>query len=724
MALAISAAAFILMLSITGAILALDPIGAKLTSNTSVDEFPKQNLGSTLAIIKEKYGEIVKLQKDRNGFLLLSIIDKEGELLEFFIHPITGEKTGEKRETSELIKFTTNLHRSLFLKSIGRFFIGISSFLFLLIAITGFILLIKRQQGLKNIFKKVIKENFSQFGHVALGRLAFVPILVVAATGVYLSLLRFSIIPDPSLEHDPNFDLMLEEPAIDIFNEGILVSTYLRELRSIEFPFSEDVYDFYTISLTEKEIQLNQYTGEILSELSYPIVKLYSEWMTVLHTGEGSISWSIILLLVALTVPFFVYSGFRMTLMRKANKLNAEYSAEESEYIILVGSETGTTMGFANLFYKKLLSTGAKAFIGQMNDFKKYPSLKQLIIFTATYGEGEAPTNAKKFQEKLKQTNFSQKFGYAVIGFGSMAYPEFCKYAYDVDEMLEGVAEANREKAISTVDNRSWDSFKEWAQEWGARFNLNLALPEKYDLEVAEVDRYKFEIVSKRSHGDSFLLEIRPDQALSIISGDLIAIPPRDGSHDRLYSIGKYSNDNLLIAVKKYENGVCSNFLDSLQKGETFVASPIQNKSFYLTNDKGDVIMISTGTGIAPFLGMISQSTIDQKVHLYWGGKTKEAYHQLYKTDIEKLQEQNQIESLRRAFSREPGWEKTYVQDLLKDDSKKVTDTLARGGVIMICGSLKMRDGVFEVLDMICRDRLNHPLSHYQKYGQVLSDCY
>ncbi|MEM9051768.1 MAG: PepSY domain-containing protein, partial [Bacteroidota bacterium] len=707
MALAISAAAFILMLSVTGAILAFDPIDAKLESNISVDEFPEQTLGSTLAIIKEKYGEVVDLKKDRNGFLLLSTIDETGELQEFFIHPITGEKTGEKREKSELIKFMTNLHRSLFLKSIGRFFIGLSSFLFLLIAITGFILLIKRQQGLKNIFKKVIKENFSQFGHVALGRLAFVPILIVAATGVYLSLLRFSIIPDPSLEHDPDFDLVSDEPAVDIFNEGLLASTYLKELRSIEFPFSEDVYDFYTISLTEKEIQLNQYTGEVLSELSYPIVNFYSEWMTVLHTGEGSIGWSIVLLLVALTVPFFVYSGFRMTVMRRANRLKSEYSAEESEYIILVGSETGTTMGFANLFYKKLLSTGAKAFIGQMNEFRNYPSLKQLVIFTATYGEGEAPANAEKFQEKLEQADFNQTFGYSVIGFGSMAYPEFCKYAFDVDEMLEGVSKANREKAISTVNNRSWDSFKQWAQEWGARFNLNLALPEKYDLEVAESERHKFEIVSKRSHGDSFLLKIKPDLTLSIESGDLLAIPPTDGSHDRLYSIGKFISGNLLIAVKKYENGVCSNFLDSLGRGEVFDASLIQNKSFYLPRASKDVIMISTGTGIAPFLGMIATSTRDQSIDLYWGGKTEEAYYELYEPEVENLKARGLIHSPKLAFSREQGKERTYVQDLLSEDAKKVSDLLNRGGVVMICGSLKMRDGVLELLQSICHNSLN-----------------
>jgi len=724
LALAISASVFILLLSITGVFLALDPIEAKLESNVSVDKYPYLTLGEELNMLTESYPNIIDLKKDKNGFLLVSIIEDSGDLLEFYVHPLTAEKTGDKRERSALIKFMTNLHRSLFLKSVGRFFIGLSSFFLFLIAITGLVLLVKRQQGIKHLFKKVIKENFFQFNHVYLSRIAFIPIVLVAASGVYLSLLRFSVIPDRSLDHDPNFNLVKEAPIIELFSEGIFSQIPLIEIRSVEFPFSENVYDFFTVELQEKELQINQFTGDIVSEIHYPMVKFYNEWMAFLHTGEGSASWSFALLLTALTIPFLTVTGFRMTLKRRAHKLANEYDARESEYVILVGSETGTTMGFAKVFYKKLLSTGAKAYIGQMNEVQAYPSMKQLLIFTATFGQGEAPTNAAKFKRKLKASLQDQEFGFSIVGFGSTAYPEFCKYAFDVEKWMARISGAHQEKLTHTVNNKSWCSFKQWALEWGTKFNLNLTLPEELSAELAAIERYKFSVVNKRSHGENFLLEIKSESALSVQSGDLIAVPASDSTHDRLYSIGTGKNGNLLIAVKKYKDGVCSTYLDQLSINAQFNASLISNKDFHLPEHADSIIMVSAGAGIAPFLGMIGSSNASQKIHLFWGGKTRKGFKKLYAPFINSPEVADHIESVELAFSKEPGEKKKYVQELLSENFKRIESALLGNGVLMICGSIKMRDGVFDQLKVLFNEGGNLSLDELKKNGKIVTDCY
>lgn len=723
LALALTATVFILILAITGAILAFEPIDAKLEGHHSVDDFAKHSLAETIAMSKENFGEVISLETDANGFLSITAINKQGEMEEAYIHPLTGEKTGEIRQKSDLIQFATNLHRSLFLKGIGRFFVGLSSFLLFLIAISGLILLAKRQQGFRNLFGKVIKENFSQFGHVYLGRLTFLPILIIALTGVYLSLLRFSMIPEPSLTHEVNDEETKAEPIRSLMEMEVFAATSLSELRSLEFPFSEDPMDYFQLSIRDREVLVNQYTGEVLSEKPYPVVVFFTEWSSLLHTGNGTILWSVILGIASLSILFFVYSGFRMTLMRRSNKIKNEYGKNEAEYIILVGSETGTTMGFAKALHQNILTTGAKAYIGQMNALYAFPKMKQLIVLTATYGQGEAPANATNFAANLEKTNFNQPFGFAVIGFGSMAYPDFCQYAFDVDLLLEKKPLAQRVKAISTVNNRSWDAFKQWADEWSHRLDLNIHMPAEYAISSSALRKATFTVVKKTTWEDSFILELKSAHSQNIHSGDLLAVYPEDGTHERLYSIGKTKNNHLLIAVKRHFKGVCSNYLGYLAEEDEFNAKVVDNKSFYFPMKAKKVIMISSGTGLAPLLGMIDTCPKSKSIDLYWGGKTTASFG-LYQPWVNALIENQKVHAFQMALSREEGQQKSYVQDLIATDAAKVTDALKQKAVIMICGSLAMQKGVTALLHEICLKQNGKPLSYYQKRKQILMDCY
>jgi len=131
--------------------------------------------------------------------------------------------------------------------------------------------------------------------------------------------------------------------------------------------------------------------------------------------------------------------------------------------------------------------------------------------------------------------------------------------------------------------------------------------------------------------------------------------------------------------------------------------------------------MISNGTGIAPFLGMIDQKTATTDCHLYCGFRDETSF-KLYKTAIQQNLEAGKLSSLRIAYSREG--RKQYVKDLLEEDEKVVTAVLSDGGVIMLCGSLSMQKNVVELLENICQNNLGKSVSYYQSHGQVLMDCY
>ena len=156
LSLAIISFLFILMASITGAILSFDPI-AERNLPYKVQDFNSLTLSQTVPVVKEKYEEVLEISVDANQFVTLDGFDEEANDIKKIINPITGEVLSDPIEKSKFIQWVTSLHRSMFLHETGRFIVGVVSFLLLLITSSGVVLIIKRQQGIKNFLVKSLK---------------------------------------------------------------------------------------------------------------------------------------------------------------------------------------------------------------------------------------------------------------------------------------------------------------------------------------------------------------------------------------------------------------------------------------------------------------------------------------------------------------------------------------------------------------------------------------
>ncbi|OMP32053.1 PepSY domain-containing protein [Mangrovimonas sp. DI 80] len=720
LALAVSSVVFILLASITGAILAFQPISEQMAPY-KVADLDEVSLAQTVEVFKETYPEVIEIKVDASHFVMASVFTEEGDNLEGYFNPITAEFLGQKSEPSKFFQWVTNFHRSLFLKSVGRFFVGLCSFLLFVIAITGTILIVKRQRGIQQFFAKIVNENFSQYWHVVLGRLSLVPIIIITLTGVYLSMEKFNLLPEGKEKYKIDFNTISETPKRDVSEFQLFQNTPLSEVETLEFPFSDDVEDYFTLKLKQEELVVNQYTGEVLSSLKAPMVEVVSNFSMALHTGKGNTVWAFILGLASINILFFIYSGFDMTLKRRASGLKNKYRREECQYIILVGSENGSTMHYANAFYKQLLEVGEKVFIAELNDYTEFSQAEQFIIFTATYGQGEAPTNANKFLEGLKQIKQSNKCRYAVVGFGSLAYPDFCQFAFDVDKSMEQHFERTME--VTAIHDKSLEAFHQFVGSWSSKVGLKLEIP-KEELTQPQKHTKTLKVVGKTEVADSpdntFLIKLKPKKTQQFSSGDLLAIYPKNDYRERLYSIGKVDG-NIQLSIKFYEHGLGSNYLNDLEVGDKFKAKIIKNSSFHFPVKAPKVILIANGTGVAPFLGMLHQNKKHRETKLYLGLRTQASFN-LYKPEIEALLIEKKLSDFELVLSREA--DQCYVQDKLHDNASEIAQTLYSGGVIMICGSLAMQKGVLGVLESICVEFTHKPLSFYQAQGQLKMDCY
>lgn len=722
LALAVSSLLFIALASVTGIILSFEAVQENSYAY-DVRNLDQLSLSEVIPVLQEKYPEITELNVDDRGYVSLKGFDEEGEKVEAFINPQSGEVLGKVHQQSEFYSWVTALHRSLFLKDLGRFFIGLTAFLLSLITISGAILVIKRQHGLRRFFTRITRESFAQYYHVVLGRLMLVPIFIIAVSGTWLSLVRFGIIPEKT--NQQHIIPAQEEPDLrkDVAEFGLFRNTRLSEVETIGFPFvDDDPEEFFTLKLKDRELLVNQFNGEVVSEINRPATDPFTRLSLNLHTGRSSIIWAIIIGIASVNILFFIFSGFTITIKRRRNRIRNKYKAEEARYVILTGSENGSTLFFAGAIHKQLLAQGKESFLGELNGYRLFPQAQHLIILTSTYGLGDAPGNAGHFTKLVNSIQQQHPVQVSVVGFGSKAYPDYCAFAIEVDRLLRDQNWAQPILELHTVNDRSPEEFTNWARAWSSATGITLATTAAtYSQSPAGLQ--KMRVTGKtlvNGPEESFRISFNAPNK-NFQSGDLLAIYPAGDHRVRYYSIGKVNNEAQLI-VKYLPQGLGSEYLYSLQENTHIKAEITPNPHFHFPKKSTSVILIANGAGIAPFLGMLDENKRKTAVWLYAGFRKETELTKYYRQFASLQKEKGRLQEFHIALSREGN--RCHVMELIKRDADFFAEQLANGAVVMICGSLAMQRDVEAVLNAIGTARNNHDINFYRQNGQILTDCY
>src|SRR5690606_15459815 len=268
--------------------------------------------------------------------------------------------------------------------------------------------------------------------------------------------------------------------------------------------------------------------------------------------------------------------------------------SSDLEYVILVGTEGGTTLQYAQEFHEKLSEAGKRSYLAQMNEYTVFEKMKQLIVITATYGQGEAPISANHFIKLLTKYTQPNPFTFSVIGFGSTSYPKFCEFAYQAHDALKALDAAVAQQEVFTVKDKSFEAFSNWTTAWAKEEGLHLHLT-KNKIKLPKKQSTDFVVVNRLTKEDTFLLTLKNTNGVKTASGDLLAITPKEDGRERLYSIGDLGQGTLAISVKKQPNGLCSNYLCQLKEGEVLTGDVVKNPHFYLPSKTKETVLIATG---------------------------------------------------------------------------------------------------------------------------------
>ncbi len=183
----------------------------------------------------------------------------------------------------------------------------------------------------------------------------------------------------------------------------------------------------------------------------------------------------------------------------------------------------------------------------------------------------------------------------------------------------------------------------------------------------------------------------------------------------RLYSIASPScgdcgtGQTVSICVKRALNfphppGVCSSFLCDSKPGDTVNITGPVGKSFFMPPvENGNMIMIATGTGIAPFRAFLKTRYSTRKNEtghnwLFFGCQTQKDF--LYQDELDSYPKEtfHQINAISREMKNSEGG-RMYVQHCLQEHAETIFEQLKDPRTyIYMCGLRGMEPGVMEGL--------------------------
>lgn len=707
------AAVLLLVLGISGAILSLDPTLERL--DAIVPANGQVSVATLAGRVATHYPEAEQIQRTPSGSVIV-YYSRNGQAGIDRVDPLTGQGIAPYAP-SAFSRWLKSLHRSLLLDTPGRAVSGITALIMLVLSVSGALLLVKRVGGWRHLADP-LRGGLNQRWHAQVGRVVVVGLLLSALTGLYMSAATFSFISD-GMQNEPDFPARVSGGApAPVTTLPALRATDLNDLRELVYPAPNDPADVYSLRTAEGDGYVDQANGALLSFQPHSGTRNTYELFYQLHTGEGLWWLGLLLGLCALSVPLMSITGTLTWWQRRQSmpRIVENSAAQSADTIILVGSENNSTWGFANALHDALRKTGLRVHTAAMNQLaSEYRQAERLFILTATYGDGDAPSSANQFMAHLAKTRVNPQAGFAVLGFGDRQFPQFCKFANDTQAAL--LAKGWRQLLnLDTIDRQSGQAFTRWGQAVGQLIGKELTLlytpPRPRTQSFALMERVDYgEAVQAPTSVLRFTAVARPGIAGGLTRlmggnglphfevGDLVGIVPPESTVARFYSLASKSSDGFLeICVRKVPDGLCSEFLHSLQQGDRMEAFIQLHPDFRPASGKAPVILIGSGTGIGPLAGFIRNNTGKYPMYLYWGGRDP-ASDFLYEPELSEYLADGRLTGLHAAFSRIKNG--AYVHDRVLDDATQLRELMQSDAQILVCGSRAMAKNIAQAIDEI-----------------------
>ncbi|MFP1644806.1 PepSY domain-containing protein [Pontitalea aquivivens] len=695
------------VLALSGAALSVFPMAERLSAPQPVAGQSVADLAARVAVTHPGLEEI---RRAPSGTITAWWFDG-GTPGSAVIDPATGADVA-LADPNPVERWLTNLHRSLFLDDAGRLVMAAGAAAMLVLTLSGAVLVARRTGGWLRWFAR-LRGPLAGRLHVEIARVAVPGLALSAMTALWMTASTFDVLPDDGMRPaDPA--AVSGQMGFPPGRMAALQDVPVQSLRKLSFPYKGDAQDVFTLATDDGTGLIDQGTGALLSWAEVTPWRKMSETVYMLHTGQGAAGLGLVLGLIALSVPVMGATGVLIWVAgrRGRPRLRGNAPAARAQTVILVGSEGGSTWGFAATLTCALRKAGQAVHVAPMSAFDPaiHPRAERFLILAATYGEGDAPASARGFLDRLARMTEAPKAPLAVLGFGDRGFPAFCAFAAEVEERARAMGWATL-LPMDTVDRQSPQDFVRWGRALGGALGLTLELDHQPTRPAAD----SLALASRRDYGAevqaptailrfdlpqaSFRARLAGRGFARFQAGDLLGILPEGSAVPRFYSLASGSRDGFVeIVVKKHPGGLCSGQLLALEPGDRVQAFLRRNPGFHAGRGHAPLILIGAGTGIGPLAGVIRANARCRAVHLFFGMRHPDSDF-LYGDDLVAWQAGGRLARLSTAASR--GARPHYVQDALRAEAAQVAEAICQGAKVMVCGGRDMAQGVARALEDI-----------------------
>ena len=701
------AAVLVLALSLSGVALSLFPAMERLAS---ADAVRGQTVADLAARVLETHPGVEQIRRSPSGRITAYWFDAD-QAGAAEVDPATGQDIASA-DQGAVQRWLTDFHRAFLLDDMGRYVTATGALAMLVLALSGMVLVARRQGGWRKWAAPIRGPRAGRW-HAELARVAVFGLGLSAVTALWMVASTFDLLPVD--EANPAFPQTVSGmTGLSPAEMAALQAVPVSDLRDLTFPYAGDAADVFTLTTGSGTGYVDQGTGALLVWQAPGPWTTAGEWIYLLHTGDGAALWGLVLGLAALTVPVLSVTGGLVWWRNRRSRprLPGMVAASAAETVLLVGSEGGSTWGFADALARALQAHGQKVHLAALSSFapQTYARAERLVVFTATWGEGDAPASARGALERIAAAAPRNGVPMVVLGFGDRSFPRFCAFA-------EAVAAAAQSAGwtmpldLDLIDRQSPQAFARWSRAFGELIGLPLDIA----YQPAAPHSTELRLLSRKDYGEAvqaptaILRFALPQVSLwqrlagrglgTFRAGDLLGIVPQGSTVPRLYSLASGKADGFVeIVVRRHPGGLCSGQLLALQPGDAVQGFVRLNPGFHPARSMAPLILIGAGTGIGPLAGFLRANAGRKPMHLWFGARHPQADF-LYGDDLAAWQGNGQLTTLHTAFSRTGA--RHYVQDALRQDAEAIRSLMARGAQVMVCGGREMAQGVREAMDDI-----------------------
>lgn len=651
-----------------------------------------------------------------------------------YLDPYTGELLGTPRGR-EFFFDVMRLHRWLLAGDVGKQIVGASTVALIVLCLSGLYLRWPRRLFDWRVW---LTFSFARKGrsflwdlHAVAGTWALLLYLLASITGLYWSyewyrngLFALAGVERPtgrgpggppaagSSSEEPARPAL--DPAWQVFEQSVagystarlqlpqrpgqpLTITYLDPTPAHERAFSR-------ITIAGDAVRSHErYQDKPLNE------RLMSS-MLPLHSGSYFGTPGLVLMMVAsLAMPLFTVTGWMLYLDRRRKKkaklaaasavTTAAPASGAKPVLIAYASQSGTAERLAWLSAATLQAAGLPVAVRPLGRLgpEELCSYDRALFALATFGDGEAPDNARAFVARMaKAQPMLSELRYGLLALGDRAYSRFCGFGRSVEAWLR---DRGAQPWFTPVEADGDDeaAFSRWQQQLAAVTGTTAP--------AWQADAFgRWRLVRRQClnpHGNglpTFHLEleaVEPTQA-DWQAGDLAELRiTADPPLLREYSIASIPADGrlhlLVRQVRRADGslGLGSGWLtDTLAEGAEVALRIRRNSGFHGPEAGRPMILIGNGTGIAGLRAHLrarAQAGAGRNWLLF--GERNAAHDFYYRDELLAWSRAGLLSRLDVAFSRDQA-RKVYVQDLLRAEADRLRQWLADGAAIYVCGSV------------------------------------